>query len=219
MTWKSIRILFILFAIGIVSIGTFSCGTDDDATGKPSTSDTLEPIEVATAEPIDFDAEKQEIQQVYGAFFTAFNQRKISDLRLIWKDHPVDAQFGVVWEAGGEPEPVGPISGWTQIKSNIESLWTAQGTLGQNWTGSNRFSQFWIRRKKSDPNSLEASARTSASYRSQGSGLTFAYLVKNEHEEWLLQQIESITGNIINNHKRRDPQISRYFDDESAKAP
>lgn len=222
MKWQSIRILLIIFVGCIISAGMLGCGTDDDDgdTGnRTTTTDPPEEIIVATAEPIDFDAEKREIQQVYGEFYSAFNRRRISALRKIWKDHTTNAQFGVVWEAGGFPEPVGPVSGWTQIKSTIEGLWNAQGTKGQNWTGSNRFSQFWIRRKKADPNSLEASARTSASYRNQGgSGVTYAYLVKNENEDWELQQIESMTGTIVN-RRLGDPKISKYFTDASAKAP
>ena len=219
MKWQSIRIFLTLLVTCVISIGMLSCGSDDDEpTDRTSTTDPTEPIVVATAEPIDFDAEKNEIQQVYGAFYSAFNRRKIADIRKILKDHPVHAQFGVAWVAGGEVEPVGPTAGWPQIKSTIESLWVAQGTSGQNWTGSNRFSQFWIRRKLSDPNTLEASARASASYRSQGSGITYAYLVKPKHEKWQLQQLQSVTGNVIN-AGRGDVEITKYFTDPSAKAP
>lgn len=222
MKWQSIRTLLIIFAICIISAGMLGCGTDDDGdTGdKTTTTDPPEEIIVATAEPIDFDTEKREIQQVYGEFFSAFNRRKMSDIRNIWKDHTTNAQFGVIWEAGGFPEPVGPVSGWTQIKSTIEEgLWVGEGTKQHNWTGSNRFSQFWIRRKKSDPNSLEASARASASFRNQGgTGVTYAYLVKNENDDWALQQIESMTGTIVN-RRLGDPKITKYFTDESAKAP
>lgn len=218
MKWQSIRIFLTLLVTCIISIGMLSCGSDDEPTDRTPITDPSEPIVVATAEPIDFDAEKNEINQVYGAFYSAFNRRKLVDIRRIWKEHPVDAQFRVAWVAGGFVEPVGPTAGWPQIESTIEGLWVAQGTTGQNWTGSNRFSQFWIRRSKSDPNTLEASARASASYRSQGSGVTYAYLVKPEHEDWQLQQIDSVTGNVIN-MGRGDPEISKYFTDESAKAP
>ncbi len=220
MKWQSIRILLIIFVVCIISAGMLGCGTDDDGNigNRTTPTDPPEEIIVATTEPIDFEAEKSEIQQVYGAFYSAFNRRKISDIRNLWKNHIINAQFAVVWEAGGFPEPTGPVEGWNDIKAHIESLWQAPGTRGQNWTGSSRFSQFWIRRKRSDPNSLEASARASASYRSQGSGVTFAYLVKDEHEEWKLQQIDSITGNIINRGLNR-PKITKYFTDPAAKAP
>lgn len=221
MKWQSIWSLLTIFAICVISVGILSCGTDDDDdTGnKTTTTDPSEEIIVATAEPIDFEAEKREIQEVYRAFYTAFNDKKSSDIDNLWKNHVVHAQFAVVWEAGGKPEPVGPIQGWNDIKANIENLWTARGTSGHRWSPGQP-NQFWIRRKRSDPNSLEASARASGSYRTdQGSGITFAYFVKDEHEDWKLQQIESITGNIINNHKIRDPKISKYFTDPSAKAP
>ena len=218
MKWQSIRIFLTLLAICIISIGMLSCGGDDGPTDRTPTTDPSEPIVVATAEPIDFEAEKSEIQQVYSAFYSAFNRRKMADIRNIWKEHAVHAQFRVAWVAGGFVEPVGPTAGWPQMESTIEGLWEGPGTRGQNWTGSNRFSQFWIRRAKFDPNTLEASARASASYRSQGSGVTYAYLIKNEHEDWQLQQIDSVTGNVIN-MGRGDPEISKYFTDESAKAP
>ena len=191
---------------------------DDGVSNRTPTTDPSEPIVDATAELIDFEAEKSEIQQVYSAFYSAFNSRKLLDIRRIWKEHPDHAQFRVAWVAGGFVEPVGPTAGWRQIESTIEGLWTAQGTRGQNWTGSNRFSQFWIRRSKFDPNTLEASARASASYRSQGSGITYAYLIKNEHEDWQLQQIDSVTGHVVN-MGHGDPEISKYFTDESAKVP
>ncbi len=218
MKLQSIRILLTVFAICAISVGIFSCGTDDEPTDKPITTDPTEPVVVATAEPIDFETEKREIQQVYGDFFSAFNRRKLSEIRDLWKEHPVHAQFGVAWVAGGFVEPVGPSEGWIQITNIIEGLWTHISTQNQNWTGSNRFSQFWIRRAKHDPNTLEASARASASYRSQGAGITYAYLVKNEHEDWQLQQIHSVTGNVVN-MGRGNPEISRYFTDPSAKAP
>ena len=219
MKWQSIRSFLTLLAICIISIGMQSCGSDDEGpTSRTSTTDPSEPIVVATAEPIDFEAEKSEIQKVYSAFYSAFNREKTAEIRKLWKDHPVHAQFRVAWVAGGFVEPVGPTAGFPQIRSTIESLWEAQGTKGQRWTGSNRFSQFWIRRTNYDPNTLEASARASASYRSQGSGITYAYLIKNEHEDWQLQQIDSVTGNVIN-MGRGDPEISKYFTDPSAKAP
>ncbi len=219
MKWQSMRIFLTLLAICIISIGMLSCGSDDETpTDRTTPTDPSEPIVVATAEPIDFDAEKNEIQQVFGAFYSAFNRSKITDVRKLWKDHPVHAQFGVAWVAGGEVEPVGPMAGWNQISPVIESLWIAQGAAGQKWTGSNRFNQFWIRRKLSDPNTLEASARSTASYRSQGAGVTYAYLVKPKHENWQLQQIQSATGDVINKG-RGNVEITKYFTDASAKAP
>lgn len=196
-----------------------SCGSDEDTTYKTPPIDPSEPIVVATVEPIDFEAEKNEINQVYAAFYSAFNKERASGIDVLWKNHPVHAQFSVAWVAGGEVEPTGLIAGWSNIKANMESLWNAQGAAGERWTGSNRFSQFWIRRKLSDPNTLEASARASASYRSQeGSGETYAYLVKPAHENWQIQQLQSATRQVINKG-RGDVEITKYFTDPSAEAP
>ncbi len=223
MNWQSIRIVLTLLTICIISIGMLSCGSDDeeptDKTLTTDPTDPTEPIVPATLEPIDFAAEKNEIQQVYSAFYSAFNRRKISDIDKLWKNHLVHAQFGVAWVAGGEVEPVGPAQGWNEIKNIIESLWNAQGSKEHNWNGSNRFSQFWIRRTKADPNTLEASATASARYRNdQGPGITYAYLIKNEHDTWHLQQIQSVTQDVIN-MRRGDVLISKYFTDPSAKVP
>lgn len=219
MKWQSIRILITLLVIGIISIGMQSCGSDEGSTNRTPTTDPSEPIVVATAEPIDFAAEKREINRVYSAFYSAFNRRKIAEIDTLWKEHPVHAQFGVAWVAASTVESLGPIEGLNQIKLTIESLWNGPGTSGQNWTGSTQFSQFWIRRKKSDPNTLEASARTAASYRNQqGAGVTYAYLVKPEHEKWQLQQIRSATQHAIN-LKRGDHEITKYFTDPEYKAP
>ena len=217
---QSIRIFLTLLAICIISMGMLSCGSnDDDLTYKPITpTDPSEPIVVATLDPIDFEAEKKEIQGVYSAFYSAFNRRKISDIRKLWKDHPLHAEFRTAWVMAGEVESVGPITGWSQIKSAIESLWSAPDTAGDSWVGNNQFRQFWIRRTKADPNSLEASARTFASFKHQSFGITSAYLIKNEHENWHLQQIDSVTGDVLNKG-RGAPEISRYFTDESAMVP
>ena len=126
------------------------------------------------------------------------------------------SEFAVAWEAGGAIEQVYPVNGWSQIKAVIENLWHAQGTSGEKWNGSSSFSEFWIRRKASDPKSLEASAKSFSSYRNQGSGITYAYLVKNDNKDWLIQQVDSSTGNVINRRGTK-PNISKYFTDLSAK--
>ena len=232
---KNSYTVFGLLIYSAIMVFVISCGGDEDdasfinayppdnstdggVTNRTPTTDSSEPIVDATAEPIDFEAEKSEIQQVYSAFYSAFNSRKLVDIQNLWKEHPDHAQFRVAWVTGGFVEPVGPTAGWPQIESTIVSLWFAQDTARHNWTGSNRFSQFWIRRAKSDPNTLEASARASASYRTQSSGITYAYLIKNEHEDWQLQQIDSVTGHVVD-MGHGDPEISKYFTDESAKVP
>ncbi|MYA98766.1 hypothetical protein F4X90_03650, partial [Candidatus Poribacteria bacterium] len=72
LTW----LVLVLFAVGIMSIGIVGCGTDEEeAPEKPteSTSSTAEEPVVASRPPIDFEAEKQAIQDLYTEFYNAFN--------------------------------------------------------------------------------------------------------------------------------------------------
>ena len=220
MQWKSTWLLLALFAVGIMSLSIVGCGTDDTGTpGEPAvtTPPTGTPIEVASITPIDYDAEKEGIQKAYSDFYRAFNAKRMTDLgKTIYKSGTT-TEFSVVWWVGGFPEQVGPTEGWNQIKATIENLWSHPSTSGQRWTGSNRFSEFWIRRKKANPNELEATAKAYASYRNQGgSGITYAVLVKNKNEGWLIQQIEGITQNTVNSRGSK-PSITKYFFDSSAK--
>jgi hypothetical protein len=218
MQWKSTWLLLALFVVGIMSLSIVGCGSDDTGTpGEPAvtTPSTDTPVEVASIAPIDYDTEKTEIQAVYREFYRAFNAYDTSDFKNTWYGSH-QSQFAVAWEAGGEIEQVHPVNGWTQIKAVVENLWNAQGTKGQKWVGSSSFSEFWIRRKASDPKSLEASAKSFSSYRDQGAGVTYAYLVKNDNKDWLIQQIDSNTGNVINRRGNK-PNINKYFTDPSAK--
>ena len=219
MQWKSTWLLLALFVVGIMSLSIVGCGSDDTGTpGEPAvtTPSTDTPVEVASITPIDYEAEKEGIQKVYSDFYRAFNAKRMTDLRkTIYESN--GTEFSAVWWVGGFPEQVGPTHGWNQIKATIGSLWSHTSTSGQKWTGSNRFSEFWIRRKKSNPNELEATAKAYASYRTQGgSGITYAVLVKNKNKDWLIQQIEGITQNTVNNRGSK-PSITRYFFDPSAK--
>ena len=68
-----------LFAVSIMSIGIVGCGSDSEEgsaeqpSGSSSSASTSEEPAVASRPPIDFAAEKAEIQAVYSAFYIAFN--------------------------------------------------------------------------------------------------------------------------------------------------
>lgn len=215
--------IYALTALCIISISFVGCGDDDDDSMVTPNPPLI--IDVATAEPIDAATEKAEINAVFREFYRAFNARDLNDLRKIWYN-PSDnsAVLAIAWVVGGIIEQIDPIYGWVQISANIEALWNHTSTRNDRWTGSSSFSEFYIRRRPADPNTLEASARSFSSYRNQGgSGSTFVYLVKLEHEDWKIQQVDSNTQNTLNIrnplnlHAPPNPRINKYFNNPDAK--
>lgn len=217
-TWS--WFLVILFTISITSIIYIGCGSDDEPeeTEKPvettSTDPTEEPI-VASSKPIDFDAEKKAIQEVFSEFYKAFNANDIKAVEKTWETS-TNAEFAVVWVAGGENEQVPPVISWPKIKSNIEGLWQGIGTAGAKWGPTDRFSEFWIRKRKTNARELEASAKGAMCYKGQNPGLTLVYLVKKK-DEWKIQEVDSMTQPAIAK-RGGEPLISSYFTDPDAKA-
>ncbi|MCY3549087.1 MAG: hypothetical protein OXH39_01405, partial [Candidatus Poribacteria bacterium] len=75
-------LVFAVLAVGIMSIGIVGCGgdTEEESAEKPTESSSTESsgeIVVAARPPIDFDAEKAAIQELYSAFYEAFNDNDI----------------------------------------------------------------------------------------------------------------------------------------------
>ena len=175
-----------IFAVGIMSIGIVGCGADEETTEQPTTSSTSstdaeEPV-VASRPPIDYAVEKKAIQDVYNAFYNAFND---FDFKAVEETFDTtNAQFGTIF-AGNEPVPVA--SGWNNIKINILGLWEGIGTKGNKWGQNSNLSKVWIRYKGS---SLEACALGYNCYKGAFPGETHLYLVKKK-DEWLIQQLDS----------------------------
>ncbi len=215
--------LYVLTLVCIISISIIGCGDDDDSDSMVSPSSQL--IDVATAEPIDNAKEKAEINATFREFYRAFNARDLNDIKKIWYNPSDNSDaFAVAWFVGGYVEQVDPAFGWVQISATIEGLWAHLSTRNDKWTGSSSFSEFYIRRRAADPNTLEASARSYSSYRNQGgAGSTFVYLVKLKHEDWKIQQVDSHTQNTLNNRKPLNsqhppnPRITKYFNDPDTK--
>ena len=101
LTW----LVFAILAVGIMSIGIVGCGgdTEEESAEKPTeSSSTTSSAEttVAARPPIDFDAEKPAIQEVYSAFYAAFNDEDIPGIQETFETSKI--QFGTIF-AGNEP--------------------------------------------------------------------------------------------------------------------
>ena len=196
------------------------CGSDDDdeVTEPTITTTSTDPDEepiVATSAPIDYEAEKEAIQEVFSEFYKTFNDNDIREVEKTWETSTT-AEFAVVWVAGGENEQVPPVIGWAKIKSNIEGLWKGIGTSGAKWGPTDRLSEFWIRKRKSNARELEASAKGFMCYKGQNPGITLVYFIKKK-DEWKIQEIDSMTQPAITK-RGGEPLISSYFTDPDTKA-
>lgn len=207
-------LLIALFAMGIMSVGIVGCGSDDEEetaespTATPAATSSADEGPIVASRPIDFEAEKAAIQEVFTAFYEAFNDNDIKAIAETFDTGSI--VFGTIF-AGNEPVPVA--EGWNDVKIGIEGLWIGIGTKGAKWGTSPQLSDFWIRRK-------EASAVGYNCYKGAFPGETHLYLVK-KGDEWLIQQLDSVTQNnlTIFSWKKADPRIDKFFSTEKDRAP
>lgn len=207
-------LLIALFAVGIMSVGIVGCGSDDteetaeSPTATPAATSSADEGPIVASRPIDFEAEKAAIQEVFTAFYEAFNDNDIKAIAETFDTGSI--VFGTIF-AGNEPVPVA--AGWNNVKIGIEGLWIGIGTKGAKWGTSPQLSDFWIRRK-------EASAVGYNCYKGAFPGETHLYLVKKE-DEWLIQQLDSVTQNnlTIFSWKKAKPRIEKFFSTEKDRAP
>ena len=158
---------------------------------------------------IDFAAEKAAIQEVYSAFYQAFNAY---DTDTIAKTFDIGSiTFGTAF-AGNDPVPV--VRGWISAKDYIQALWIGIGTKGAKWGPNDTLSHFWIR-----PN--EASAVGLNCFKGPYPGETQLYLVK-KNGQWLIQQMDTITQNNTAFFTWTDKEswrLDKFFTDEVDEAP
>ena len=204
LTW----LVLVLFAVGIMSIGIVGCGTDEEeAPEKPTDSTSTEPADepvVASRPPIDFEAEKQAIQEIYTEFYNAFNDFDIKAVGETFDTSTI--AFGTIF-AGNEPVPVA--TGWNDVKTNILGLWNGIGTKGNKWGQNDRLTDFWIRYKGSK---LEAAAIGYNCYKGSFPGETHLYLRKDD-KGWKIYELDSSTENnlgIFGFHKGK-PRIEKFI--------
>ena len=205
LTW----LVLALLAVGIMSIGIVGCGSDteDESAEKPtesaSTETSAEPT-VAARPPIDFDAEKAAIQEVYSAFYAAFNDEDLKGLQDTFETSTI--VFGTIF-AGNEPVPLAV--GWNNVKVGINGLWIGIGTKGAKWGQNDQLTDFWIRYKGSK---LEAAAIGYNCYKGAFPGETHLYLLKDD-KGWKIHELDSSTENnlgIFGFHKGK-PRIEKFI--------
>ena len=163
------------------------------------------PVNASSRPLIDYAAEKKAIQEVYNAFYKAFNDFDIGAVQDTFDSGNVE--FGTIF-AGNEPVPVA--TGWHNIKVNILGLWNGIGTKGNKWGQNSNLSKVWIRYKGS---SLEACALGYNCYKGTYPGETHIYLVK-ENGEWLINQLDSVTQQniaIFGLDNAANPRIEKFF--------
>lgn len=207
-------LLIALFAVGIMSVGIVGCGSDDEEetaespTATPAATSSADEGPIVASRPIDFEAEKAALQEVFTAFYEAFNDNDIKAIAETFDTGSI--VFGTIF-AGNEPVPVA--EGWNDVKIGIEGLWIGIGTKGAKWGTSPQLTDFWIRRK-------EASAVGYNCYKGAFPGETHLYFVK-KGDEWLIQQLDSVTQNnlTIFSWKKADPRIDKFFSTEKDRAP
>ena len=206
LTW----LVLVIFAVGIMSIGIVGCGGDTEeeapektTAGTPST--TTDQPAVAERPPIDFGAEKTAIQEVYSAFYAAFNDEDIKAIQETVETSAI--VFGTVF-AGNEPVPLA--KGWKNVEIGIKGLWIGIGTKGAKWGPNNQLKDFWIRYKGSK---LEAAAIGYNCYKGQFPGESHLYLIKDDKDGWKIHELDSITQNnlgIFGFHKGK-PRIEKFI--------
>ena len=171
-----------------------------------NTVNTDEPA-IAARPPIDFAAEKAAIQEVYSAFYEAFNDEDLKGIAETFRTSDGKVAFGTIF-AGNEPVPVA--FGWTNVKVAIEGLWIGIGTAGAKWGQNDKLTDFWIRYKGSK---LEAAAIGYNCYKGAFPGETHLYLVKEEKDGWKIHELDSSTENnlgIFGFHKGK-PRVEKFI--------
>ena len=202
-------LVFAILAVGIMSIGIVGCGgdTEEESAEKPTESSSSESsgeIVVAARPPIDFEAEKAAIQELYSAFYEAFNDNDIGAIGETFDTSTIE--FGTIF-AGNEPVPVA--TGWNDVKTNILGLWNGIGTKGAKWGRDDKLTDFWIRYKGSK---LEAAAIGYNCYKGSFPGETHLYLLKDD-KGWKIYELDSSTENnlgIFGFHKGK-PRIQKFI--------
>ena len=202
-------LVFAILAVGIMSIGIVGCGgdTEEESAEKPTESSSTESsgeIVVAARPPIDFDAEKAAIQELYSAFYEAFNDNDIGAIGETFDTSTIE--FGTIF-AGNEPVPVA--TGWNDVKTNILGLWNGIGTKGAKWGRDDKLTDFWIGYKGSK---LEAAAIGYNCYKGSFPGETHLYLIKDD-KGWKIYELDSSTENnlgIFGFHKGK-PRIQEFM--------
>ena len=151
--------------------------------------------EVAAPRQLDFEAEKQAIQQVYSAFIKAYVAEDMPALR-----ETLDTSTGIEWGT----DTTGNVYEWHNIRTYIQTNWDQSDCQGESdW----ELIDFYIRPANVSAPWVEASAKGPMFYYDPGShncynALGRFYLIKKS-DEWRIHQIDG----------------SKYFVDEKYRVP
>ncbi len=162
------------------------------------------PITVTSRLSTDFAGEKAEIQELYSAFYKAFNDNDIKGIQQTFE--PSTIVFGTFF-TGKEPAPLA--EGWNDVKGRINGLWIGIGTKGAKWGPNDKLTDFWIRYKGSK---LEAAAIGYNCYKGSFPGETHLYLMKDD-KGWKIHELDSSAENnlrIFGFHKGI-PRIKKFI--------
>ena len=152
-------------------------------------------------------AEKAAIQEVYSAFYKAFNDNDLKAVGETFQTNDGKVAFGTIF-SGNEPLPIA--FGWRNVEIAIEGLWIGIGTKGSKWGQNDKLTDFWIRDKGSK---LEAAAIGYNCYRGSFPGETHLYLLKTEKDGWKIHELDSITENnlFLFGFHRGHPRIEQFI--------
>ena len=196
-----------LICVLVIGMVTFvGCDEERDLIA-PIFDDILNPGEqdIASVLLSDFEAEVAAIQEVYSAFYKAFND---NDIKAIEETFDNKVAFGTIF-SGNEPVPVA--HGWINVKAAIEGLWIGIGTKGAKWGRHDQLTDFWI---LSDGETLEAAAIGHNCYKGPFPGETHLYLVKEEMDGWKIHELDSITENnlVIFGFHKGEPRLEKFME-------
>ena len=142
--------LMVLWVIA-VSVYFLSCGDVDLSIDQEQTEEPLRfieyvlfptapyidksyveivPEEEVAVRDIDFEAEKQAIQQVYRAFIKAYVEEDMTALT-----ETLDISTGIEWGT----DTTGIVYGWNNVRTYIQTNWSIVGLRGRSELGTDRF--------------------------------------------------------------------------------
>ena len=151
------------------------------------------PEEEVVVKEIDFEAEKQAIQQVYRAFIKAYVAEDMTAL-----ENTLDISTGIEWGT----DTTGAVYGWNNIRTYIEKNWEISDCEGDpNW----ELTDFYIRPENVSAPWAEASAKGMMFYYPPGvfscyTAIGRFYLTKKSGK-WSIHQIDGSKYFIDNQHK------------------
>ena len=157
------------------------------------------PEEEVAVGQIDFDAEKEEIQQIYTAFIKAYVEEDMTALK-----ETLDISTGIEWGT----DTTGVVYGWNNVRTYIQTNWSISDCEGDpNW----ELTDFYIRPQNVRVPWTEASAKGQTFYYDVDAVLIAGschndigrFYFTKKSGEWRIHQIDG----------------SKYFADEKYKAP